>query len=250
MNPARRILVVEDERDLAEILSYNLKKAGYHVMLATDGGKAVQLLSPNPPDLVILDVMIPVISGIEVARHIRANTATAHTPIIMLTAKAEEADQVTGLTAGADDYVTKPFSIKVLLARIEAQLRRATPSANPGAGEDTGVLEVGQIRADLAAHNVTSENMTVKLTLTEFKLLIAMLAAPKRVLSRNDLIQRVMGPGIIVTARTIDVHIASIRKKLGTAGGQIRTIRGVGYQLMTEPSIDDELANEPTPSQS
>jgi two-component system phosphate regulon response regulator PhoB len=227
---ARRILVVEDQRDLAEMIEYNLKRAGHAATCAFDGAKAVQLALASPPDLLILDLMLPGMPGLQVAKELRASPATAQMPILMLTARAEEADQLAGLSAGADDYVTKPFSMRVLLARVEALLRRS--GSTPGAeSAGSGTIQVGPILADLGAHGVSVDGLPAKLTLTEFKLLVALMQSPKRVLSRADLITRVMGPGIIVTARTIDVHIASIRKKLGPAGDAIRTIRGVGYQL-------------------
>lgn len=227
---AKRVLVVEDERDLAEILVYNLQRAGYQVQAIHDGVAAVAACRQTPPDLVLLDIMLPRLSGIEVARQLRADPALAETPILMLTARAEEADQLAGLSVGADDYVVKPFSMRVLMARVAAILRRSAPAEDEG----PGVVKVGMVEADLGRHAVTVAGQELKLTLTEFKLLVAMLRSPRRVLSRNDLITRVMGPGIVVTARTVDVHVAAIRKKLGAAGYMIRTIRGVGYQVNDE----------------
>lgn len=230
MSTARRILVVEDERDLADMVAYNLTKAGHLPIVAHDGIRAVQLAHGHPPDLVVLDLMLPGLSGLDVARELRGLATTAMVPILMLTARAEEADQVAGLAVGADDYVTKPFSMKVLLARIEALLRRVPPQ--PEQEGQAGTVSLGPIVADLAAHGVTVDGVPARLTVTEFKLLVALLQNQRRVLSRADLIARVMGPGIIVTARTIDVHVASIRKKLGPYGHYVRTIRGVGYQLV------------------
>jgi two-component system phosphate regulon response regulator PhoB len=235
MSTGRHILVVEDERDLADMIAYALKRAGHSPVLAADGARAVQLATTSPPDLVVLDLMLPALPGLEVCKQLRTNPGTTQTPILMLTAKAEEADELLGLSAGADDYLTKPFSMKVLMARIEALLRR---SAGSGSGDGAaGSVTLGQVVADLGSHTVMSDGQVVRLTLTEFKLLVALMQSPKRVLSRADLIARVMGPGIIVTARTIDVHIASIRKKLGMAGNQIRTIRGVGYQMSAEAEV-------------
>ena len=244
---AKRILVVEDERDLAEMLSYNLTRAGYQPTVAHDGQRAVQLAQATPPDCVVLDLMLPGIPGMEVARLLRETPSTTSIPILMLTARAEEADELAGLAAGADDYVTKPFSVKVVLARIEALLRR-TPSVaaiaghpnSAAAADGTNQITLGLVHADLDQHTITSDGETVKLTLTEFKLLVALMASPKRVLSRNELIAKVMGQGVIVTARTIDVHIAAIRKKLNHAGGQIRTIRGVGYQMSAEIHAEEQ----------
>lgn len=233
MSLARKILVVEDERDLAELLVYNLKKNGYVATATHDGQSALNAFRTTPPDLIILDLMLPGMSGIEIARQIRTNPKGAAVPIIMLTARADEADQLAGLSVGADDYVTKPFSMKVLLARVAAMLRR-----NPSPEGSASLLRVGPVEADLGAHILTVDGVEAKLTLTEFKLLAAMMQTPRRVLSRTELINRVMGPGIIVTARTIDVHVAALRKKLGHAGVMIRTIRGVGYQI-----TEDALAN-------
>lgn len=243
MVPDRMVLVVEDERDLADLICFNLQRIGYSAMAVHDGHSAVSAVIANPPGLVILDLMLPGLSGLDVARQIRTHPRCLTVPIIMLTARGEEADQVAGLSAGADDYVTKPFSMKVLMARVAAKLRRT-----PMGPEPTGKIEVGPVVIDLDAHAVTCDGLQLTLTLTEFKLLTAMLQTPKRVLGRSDLIERVMGPGIVVTTRTIDVHVASIRKKLGVWGGMIRTIRGVGYQIITNvtPSLetDETLATE------
>jgi two-component system phosphate regulon response regulator PhoB len=232
----RRVLVVEDERDLADMMVYNLTKGGFFASSVHDGPSAVAAITANPPDLVVLDLMLPGLSGLEVARQVRTHPRSSTVPIVMLTAKADEADQVAGLSVGADDYVTKPFSMKVLLARVAALLRRTTDSTP----EPTSV-EVGPITADLGAHAIHIAGVEMKLTLTEFKLLVALMQAPKRVLSRDDLIRRVMGPGIKVTARTIDVHVAALRKKLGDFGRLIRTIRGVGYQLLEQVPAHAEL---------
>ncbi len=235
MSSAKRILVVEDERDLADLLTYNLKKNGFDAISARDGNAALAALRSGAPDLVILDLMLPGVPGIEIARQIRTNPRTAEIPILILTARADEADQLTGLAVGADDYVTKPFSMKVLLARVQALFRRKS-----GSEAQESRLQLGPITADLAAHVVAVDGKDTKLTLTEFKLLTALLQAPSRVLSRSELINRVMGPGIIVTSRTIDVHVAALRRKLGQAGGMIRTIRGVGYQIIPTPESADE----------
>ncbi len=241
--PDRMVLVVEDERDLADLICFNLQRIGYAAMAVHDGHSAVAAVIASPPDLVVLDLMLPGLSGLDVARQIRTHPRCQTVPIIMLTARGEEADQLAGLSAGADDYVTKPFSMKVLMARVAAKLRRT-----PMGPEPTGKVEVGPVVIDLDAHAVTCDSAPITLTLTEFKLLTAMLQAPKRVLSRSDLIERVMGPGIVVTTRTIDVHVAAIRKKLGVWGGMIRTIRGVGYQIIPDvsPSLeaDEPLAAE------
>ena len=215
MGTSKRILLVEDEADLAELVSYNLRRVGFEVDIARDGAAALRRAVDLPPDLVLLDLMIPQISGIQVAKQLRTNPKTATVPIVMLTAKSEESDQISGLQVGADDYITKPFSMAVLQARVEAILRRAKAPPSE-AGE---VLVLGSVRADLATHEAWSGDVPVKLTLTG------------KVLSREDLMYTAMGPDVVVTSRTIDVHMAAIRKKLGGAGVMIRTIRGVGYLL-------------------
>jgi two-component system phosphate regulon response regulator PhoB len=235
VSSAKRILVVEDERDLADLLTYNLKKNGFDAIYARDGNAALAALRSGTFDLVILDLMLPGVPGIEIARQIRTNPRIAEVPILILTARADEADQLTGLAVGADDYVTKPFSMKVLLARVQALLRRKS-----GSEAHDSRLQLGPVMADLASHSVAVDGKDTKLTLTEFKLLTALLQSPSRVLSRSELINRVMGPGIIVTARTIDVHVAALRRKLGQAGSMIRTIRGVGYQITTVPETTEE----------
>lgn len=227
MGTSKRILLVEDEADLAELVSYNLRRVGFEVDIARDGAAALRRAVDLPPDLVLLDLMIPQISGIQVAKQLRTNPKTATVPIVMLTAKSEESDQISGLQVGADDYITKPFSMAVLQARVEAILRRAKAPPSE-AGE---VLVLGSVRADLATHEAWSGDVPVKLTLTEFRLLVAMMRGKGKVLSREDLMYTAMGPDVVVTSRTIDVHMAAIRKKLGGAGVMIRTIRGVGYLL-------------------
>jgi len=225
MSRQRRVLVVDDERDLADLLVYNLRKAGFDAAAVYDGRAAVRDATSNPPDLIILDLMLPELSGLEVASRVRGHPASATVPILMLTAKAEEVDQVVGLSVGADDYITKPFSLRVLLARIEAILRRTGESA--GRAE----LRCGPITLHTELHRVHADGQPVTLTLTEFRLLAALMQAGGRVLGRDKLIARALGPGITVTERTIDVHITAIRRKLGPHGDLIRTVRGVGYSM-------------------
>lgn len=227
---ARKILIVDDEVDLSELLAYNLGRGGYEIMVANDGRSAISAAGRFRPDLVILDVMMPELNGIEVAERLKRDSATRHIPIIMLTAKTDEIDELHGLAAGADDYVTKPFSMKVLEARIEAVLRRAEGAQPSKAGQRT----LGPISLDGGTHEVTLDGEPLKLTVTEFRLLSCMMEADGRVLSRQALIQQAMGPGVTVTERTIDVHVTSIRKKLGPHAGLIRTVRGVGYRMTLE----------------
>ena len=231
MADRKHILVVDDEKDLTEVVVYNLQRAGYQTSVAQTGRQALDLIAAEPPDLVVLDLMLPEIPGTEVATRVRSNPETAQIPILMLTAKAEEVDVIVGLKVGADDYMTKPFSPKVLLARIEAILRR---TAKPAAAEHK-ILRLGPIEINTETHRVQVEGQSIRLTLTEFRILAALLAASGRVLSRATLMSRAMGPGVTVTERTIDVHVTSIRKKLHGAAGLIRTVRGVGYRATTEP---------------
>ncbi len=239
MTQRKHILVVDDERDLAELLSYNLKRAGYEVTTVHTGRAALDAVSGGAPDLIVLDVMLPELSGTEVASRIRSNPATAGVPIVMLTAKGEEVDQIVGLTVGADDYIPKPFSMKVLLARIEAVLRRAGR-----AGAEQRLITLGPIEINLEMHEVYSNGESIKLTLTEFRLLAALVQASGRVLTRQALMARAMGPGVTVTERTIDVHITSIRKKLDRHAGIIKTVRGVGYRATPEPADASEAEAE------
>src|SRR4051812_1325326 len=226
----QHILVVEDEKDLSELLAYNLRRAGYLVGSAATGLKALQAIAARRPDLILLDLMLPELSGTEVANRVRSNPDTASIPIIMLTAKGEEVDQLVGLTAGADDYITKPFSMKVLMARIEAVLRRTTR-----AGDDqSGIVQLGPVSVNTQTHEAIVDGQPIKLTLTEFRLLSSLLAANGRVLSRKVLMSRAMGPGVTVTERTIDVHITAVRKKLEPHGAMIKTVRGVGYRATLE----------------
>jgi len=234
LRTGKQILVVDDERDLADLLVINLNRAGYLTSTAHDGRTALDRIAETRPDLILLDVMLPELSGTEVASRIRTNPATASIPIIMLTAKSDEVDQLVGLTVGADDYITKPFSIKLLLARVEAVLRRT--NREPTADQP---VRLGGVHIDLATHEVTVDGEPAKLTLTEFRLLAALAQAHGRVLTRHHLMSKAMGPGVTVTERTIDVHMTAIRKKLGKYGNLIRTVRGVGYRATQEPEMTE-----------
>ncbi len=223
----KRIVIVEDERDMADLVAMRLRKEGYQVEVACDGPRGLEMVRASPPDLVLLDLMLPGMSGTEVAAALRGDPRTAGVPIIMVTARAEESDVVVGLKFGADDYVTKPFSLSVLTARIDAVLRRSVLRETGTAG----TLKVGPITIDTQRHEVEVDGRVVGLTLTEFRLLAALAAARGRVLSRNQLMDQAMGLDVIVTDRTVDVHITSLRKKLGAARGRLQTVRGVGYKL-------------------
>jgi len=226
----RLVLVVDDERDLLDLLSFNLRRAGYEVATATTGREALKSIAARVPDLIVLDVMLPEIAGTAVAAQVRANPAAAHVPIIMLTAKSQESDQLVGLAAGADDYVTKPFSFKVLAARISALLRRSRRA--DGAAKE---LCLGGLTMNTDTHEAFVDGQEAKFTLTEFRILASLVQAGGRVLSRAALMSRAMGPGVTVTERTIDVHVTAIRKRLGPHARLLRTVRGVGYRAVDEP---------------
>jgi DNA-binding response OmpR family regulator len=230
----RRVLVVDDEKDLVDLISYNLARGGYEVLTAYDGKDALETAQREVPDLVVLDLMLPGLDGTEVARRLKADSRTAGIPIVMLTAKGEETDVVVGLTIGADDYVTKPFSMKILLARINTVMRRGE-GAEAGAGGEGGVLRAGPLVIDMSKHEVTVDGEPVRLTLTEFKLLSALVAARGRVLTRDQLMDKAMGTDVFVTDRAIDVHVTAIRRKLGAANYLVHTVRGVGYRLQESP---------------
>jgi DNA-binding response OmpR family regulator len=224
----KKILVVDDEKDIVETVAYNLRRHGYDVAMAYDGADALEVAFREAPDLILLDLMLPGLDGMEVARRLKADTRTSNTPLVMLTAKGEETDVVIGLTLGADDYVTKPFSMKILLARLNTVLRRGEPQ---GGSEEAGMLRAGPLSIDISKHAVNVNNDPVNLTLTEFKLLSALLKARGRVLTRHQLMDKAMGADVFVTDRAIDVHVTAIRKKLGEASWLIHTVRGVGYRL-------------------
>ena len=223
-----RILVVDDEPNLVELLAYNLRAAGYEVETASDGRRGLEKARQLPPDLLILDLMMPELPGLDVARRLRENEATRSVPIIMLTAKGEDADQLRGFRVGADDYMAKPFSVELLLARVDAVLRRAKPKS----GQDGAIKVYGPLRIDTGTFQVFLDDELMSLTVTEFRLLSSLLAAEGKVLSRRALIASAMGPGVTVTERTIDVHVTAIRRKLGPHADLILTVRGVGYRTV------------------
>lgn len=231
------ILVVDDEPHLVELLAYNIKAAGYDVDTALDGKKALERSAKNSPDLVLLDLMMPLIPGLTVAQKLRENDATKHVPIIMLTARGENADQIRGLRAGADDYITKPFSIELLLARIEAVLRRSSRVADQASDAE---LSLGNVRVDTRTFQAFVGSTLLTLTATEFRLLATLLKGQGRVLSRKELIAAAMGQGVTITERTIDVHMTAIRRKLGDDGAMIRTVRGVGYRAVAHEGQDEK----------
>lgn len=229
MNSALKplILIVEDEADLVTLLKYNLEKEGFRVISASDGEEALLLANEQAPHLVLLDWMLPLMSGLEVCRQLRRNPKTRDTPVIMLTARGEEADKVRGLNSGADDYIAKPFSPTELVARMRAVLRRAAP----GLAEE--LLRFADVVMDLAAHRVRRNGRDVHLGPTEFRLLRHFMQHPGRVFSREQLLDVVWGHDVYVEPRTVDVHIRRLRKALNETDDQdlIRTVRSAGYAL-------------------
>ena len=221
------VLVMEDEDALATLLSYNLEKEGYRVVVAADGEEGMLQIEERLPDLVLLDWMLPKLSGIEVCRRIRGKSETRNMPIIMLTARGEESDRIRGLDTGADDYLTKPFSMSELIARIRAVLRRI----RPGLADDR--LNHGDIVIDRVAHRVRRAGNEIHLGPTEFRLLDHLMQHPGRVFSREQLLDAVWGSDVYVEARTVDVHVGRLRKALNVAGtvNPIRTVRSAGYSL-------------------
>lgn len=220
------VLVIDDEEDLIELVRYNLEKDRFQVISTTDGYKGLRLAKESRPDLVLLDLMLPEIDGLEVCRSLKRNDETSGIPVIMLTAKGTEADIVVGLEMGADDYITKPFSPKVLVARIKAVLRRKASR-----GRAAPPLQAGKLTVDSEKHEVYIEEEPIALTLTEFKLLRYMMERRGRVLTRDQILNAVLGDEIIVVDRVVDVHITSLRKKLGKYGSYILTVRGIGYKF-------------------
>lgn len=226
MSP-QTIVVVEDESDILEIISYNLRREGYRVVDLFSGEEALDTIKRNKPDLVLLDVMLPGMDGLEVCRQLKSVQETKNIPIIMLTAKGEEADIVCGLELGADDYITKPFSPKVLVARIRTVLRRSSQEQK----DEDSVLKVHDLTIHPGRHEVLVKNKPVQLTLTEFRILYFLAQRPGWVFTRYQIIDSVHGDNYPVTDRSIDFQIVGLRKKLGPAGKFIETVRGVGYRF-------------------
>jgi DNA-binding response OmpR family regulator len=221
------LLIIEDERDIIEIIQYNCEREGYTVLSATNGEKGLEIARTRRPAAVLLDLMLPGLDGIEVAKRLRRDPETRETAIIMLTAKGEESDVILGLGVGADDYVVKPFKLKELLARIKAVLRRGPVQDEGPTGKR---IEISGLVIDNAKFQVLQNGKEVPLTLTEFKLLATLASAPGRVFTRDLLLERIQGDTYI-DERNIDVHVRSIRKKLGDNTDYIQTVRGVGYKF-------------------
>jgi two-component system phosphate regulon response regulator PhoB len=226
-----RILSIEDERDLQQVLSYNLRQAGHEVFCAERGAEGLVLAQKHKPDLVLLDLMLPDISGSDVCRSLKEGPATRSIPVIMLTARGEEVDRVVGFELGADDYVVKPFSIRELLLRIQAVLRRNVP-AEPA---QRATIEFGCLVIDREAHKVWVEEREIELTALEFKLLVTLYERRNRVQTRSSLLDDVWGIQADITTRTVDTHVKRLREKLEHARGYIETVRGVGYRFVATP---------------
>ncbi len=226
-----KILIVEDEKDIVELLQYNLEKENFKIQSASNGQRALDLVRKNHPDLVLLDLMLPEIDGLEVCRILKKDSKTSHIPIIMLTAKSSESDKIVGLELGADDYITKPFSMKELIARIRALLRRLNPE-----NKQAEVIKIGDVFIDFSKYLVTQKSKQVDLTTKEFELLKALINARGRAISRDSLLENVWGyeHSLEITTRTVDVHIRYLRKKLKSLADRIITIKNVGYRLELE----------------
>ena len=228
-----KVLVVEDDRSLAEVLQYNLEQNGYEVFCANDGQDGLSQARLRLPELIVLDVMIPILDGLEVCKMLRASSSTSDIPVIMLTAKSEETDQLVGFSVGADDYVVKPFSVKVLLQRIKTMLRRQERSKSAG----SDIVERGGIVVDRVKHRVTVNDRTLDLTPSEFRLLDTLIRQPGRAFGRSELIDAALGADTLVLERTIDVHIRSLRKKLDSLADTIQTVRGIGYRFKESTGV-------------
>ena len=222
-----RVLVIEDEQDLQEVLAYNLRQAGYEVVSATSGQEGLRLLAERAPDLILLDLMLPDLSGTQICRAIKSDPKTKGIPVVMMTAKGEEIDRVVGFELGAEDYVVKPFSVRELLLRIQAILRR---TVSPRA-ETSDTFSFGELRVDRSAHRLWVAGEEVEITALEFKLLVTLYDRRNRVQTRAALLDDVWGITADVTTRTVDTHVKRLREKLGVAGVYVETVRGVGYRF-------------------
>ena len=223
-----KIVVIEDEPDIVEVISYSLKREGYNVLAVDRGDESINLIRNQSPSLIILDLMLPGMDGLSVCRQLKSDPIVKDIPVIMISAKGEESDIVIGLEMGADDYLTKPFSPRELLARVKAVLRRG--QVKESQSKERIVLQ--NLTIDVARHEVRVDDEMVSLTATEFKILHQLAAHPGRAFTREQLLNRVLGMGVVVVDRNIDVHIRSVRKKLGDAAQLIQTIRSVGYRIL------------------
>jgi len=224
--PKKKLLIVEDDRSLTGVLEYNFTNSGYEVFIAHDGQDGINQARSKQPDLILLDLMIPVVDGLEVCRRLRAESGTRETPVVMLTAKSEETDQLIGFSVGADDYIVKPFSVRVLLEKVKSLLRR---QSRPTGSVD--IVVSGAITVDRGRHIVSLNKAPLELTPSEFRLLDTLIRNPGRAFDRSELIDAALGADTLVLERTIDVHIRSLRKKLGDHADIIQTVRGIGYRF-------------------
>jgi two-component system alkaline phosphatase synthesis response regulator PhoP len=227
--PKKTVLAIDDEKDLIDLVRYNLEKEGFQVRGALDGETGLAMALQERPDVVLVDLMLPGLDGLEVCRRLRADSRTATIPLIMLTAKSGESDRIVGLELGADDYITKPFSPRELTARVRALLRRIASHQEPPT-----LLRRGELAIDLDRREVTCRGKPVDFTATEFRLLHFLASHPGRVFSRGELIDHVLGRDVEVIDRTVDVHVMAVRKKLGKHGALVETVRGFGYRFREE----------------
>jgi two-component system, OmpR family, phosphate regulon response regulator PhoB len=225
-----RVLVIEDEKDIRDVVAFNLKEAGHDVVAASEAREGLRLARDRKPDLVLLDLMLPDQPGTEVCRQLKADSATRAIPVIMLTAKGQEIDRVLGFELGADDYVVKPFSVRELLLRVQAVLRRGA-----GGPPSDDAIRFGALRIDRDAHRVWVEEREIELTALELRLLVTLYDRKNRVQSRPDLLSDVWGIDADITTRTVDTHVKRLREKIGAAGDYIETVRGVGYRFRESP---------------
>ena len=224
----RKILIIEDEPDILEVLSYNLRREGFEILASTDGGQGLAMVKREKPDLVLLDLMLPGMDGVEICTAIKNHSDTRNTLVIMVTAKGEESDIVLGLGVGADDYISKPFSPKELVARVKAVLRRGVLMETQAPQE---TVKLGELFIDSVKYRVSYAGREIKLTATEFRILQYLASHPGRVFTREQLLNHALGDDVVVVDRNIDVHVRGIRKKLDVETGPIETIRGVGYRM-------------------
>jgi len=227
----KKILLIEDEQDIVELVTYNLHREGFEVVSSRSGEDGLKKAQTMKPDLVLLDIMLPGVNGLDICRTLKGENTTDQIPIIMLTARNEDIDVVTGLEVGADDYVTKPFSPRILIARIRAMLRRS----ENGNKKETPLITFGDMAIDRGRHTVTIKNKPIQLTLTEFQLLLVLIKRRGWVFDRSQLIDELRDGHHVITDRAIDVQVANLRKKLGEYGRYIETVRGIGYRMQETP---------------
>ena len=221
-----RVLIIEDEADVGQVLEYNLTQSGYEALLARDGRTGLRLARETKPDVILLDLMLPDVRGTDVCRELKKDPATRKIPLVIVSALGDEVDRVVGFELGADDYITKPFSVRELLLRVRAVLRRPSPTTSSGS-----IMSIGELRVDREAHRVWVGGEEVELTAVQFKLLTVLCERGNRVQTREALLEHVWGNDTQVAARTVDAHVKRLREKLGGARSYIETVRGVGYRL-------------------